>query len=451
MADDTFVECTQFGQRTEWKAHLRWSAEACANFSIHASGPGLRYLKQGLDRWLVIGEPRPEQPPAAAEGEPDPAHALILAFSSRGQSALRHTEGSWALLYWNAREGELILAVDRLARCPVYFRRGAAGMQVASHPRLLDAPDTQAAQDGEASPAIERVQPGSHLRFASDGVRHIGFHGSWRETRADRRPWPLILGEFEERLKSVLRLLAETADLAILAEQPASSALLAAVVRHLPGRQPSLLWVQGWSQGDRAFWSEVSDQCGLRFIDASVLLGLTADAVDATVPPGATGMASTALHGGAAALSGTASRLTGGALLASAAQRLCPADQSGSRPMRLLSGAGFDLLVPGGASLWRRLISWTPWVEQDERRASQMGNALTGAFATHWQEPLESALENSALRAAWPMLDETVALFLVNLPPRLREGGSWRGDFRSSVLRSTLPARVRRALAERSR
>jgi hypothetical protein len=388
----------------------------------------------------VIGAPRPEHAPSAGEGEPDPALTLLDAVAASGLSGLRRVEGPWGLLFWDPGTGELLLAVDRLGRNDICFIQHegswhlsgdadalAGTLGLTADPELSASASRLACVPAGATlyAGIRRLRPGQHLRLRLDGSEHVGGHGSWRVERRDRRPAVLVVGEFEERLKSVLRVLAEDADLILLAEAPAAGALLASALAQLPGPQPRVLCIPGLARGGPLFWQSVSDHFRMQSIEV--------------------GEACADVAGTAGVLLSAQPALQ---LLAGTCRRLGNERLPGARPTLLLSAAGFDGALPNGPHPVLRRAAWAWWREDEPPSPAPIGADLAESLTTRWKPRLDAATQGSGVCAAWPMLDETVCHFLANLPDSLRHGRPWSADLRRRVLRDLLPRPLRAALAE---
>ncbi|MDE3011201.1 MAG: hypothetical protein KGI67_09970, partial [Pseudomonadota bacterium] len=217
MEAEDIRECTQNADRPAWHGVLELARGQPARFALEAAGPGLRHLCWPGHQALVAGQPRPDQAPATQEADPDPAFELLHAFERSGLSALRRVEGPWALLHWDQEAGELLLAVDRLAREPLFHARSAHGWVFGSdadrlaalHGWTADAEWLARRTVGSALPPdqtpyreITRLAPGCHIRLRGDGNAHPGMHGGWRLEKRERRAPVLVAGEFLERLKS---------------------------------------------------------------------------------------------------------------------------------------------------------------------------------------------------------------------------------------------------------
>ena len=283
--------------------------------------------------------------------------------------------------------------------------------------------------------AIDWLLPGHHLRLRSDGSRHEGVHGGWRLEKRERRPVVLVAGEFIERLKSVLRVLSEQGELCLLAEQPIEGALVAAALAQLPGPRAGLLFLPELAGGGRPFWRDVSTRFSLRFEEPGhdALTGMGQQAppeVPAQLPEGDRVLLA---------------RHPGLRQLAAAADRLPLRRGAGERPTVLVSARGLDLALPPRALPGLSLEAWRGWHSEPPPAVAAIGAALADAFTRRWLPELEAALRGSGLALAWPMLDETVAHFLANLPAGMRYGRPWSIDFRRRILRDLLPPALREA------
>lgn len=445
MEIEEIRDCTQPWAAPAWSLRFG-SAEGTPAWQLAAGGPGVRHLEWPQGAALVAGQPRPEQAPGPyqRDAEPDPGLALVQAVAQGGSAALRRVEGPWALVYWDSESGQLLAAVDRLARIPLHLSwhrqawhlaedadRLAAtlGLEPAAERLAQIAAGTPLALGETAYPGIACLLPGSHLRLGVDGSQHAGVHGSWRQERRDRRPAVLVAGEFCERLKSALRLLTEQGPLLLLAEGAVEGALVAASLAQLPGPQPELWYLPSLSPAPQSFWEAVAQQFGLRF------QALPADTAGEAPAPAAAQPSRDAHFRARPGL----------AALARAAHRLDAQRPAGARPALLLSAAGFDLMLPQrpwplfSRTAWKGLGTAAP------APVSAHGAALAKALGRDWQPGLAAALSGSGMGLAWPMLDETVAHFLANLPGPLRHGRPWSADLRRRVLGELLPARLRAA------
>ncbi len=352
---------------------------------------------------LVDGYPRPERNPQTHELEADPGRALLASYASRGLSALRHAEGAWSLVLWEEQSQQWLLAVDRLGRCPLEFRLHA-GLLMVRGGRSLAAPASAAGEPGKGTgPADDgedwtRIEPGTHLRVSAAGVSAPAFHGTWRLERRDRRGWGMILGECQARMNSVLHGLEDFPAHVLLADDLLGGALLLQGMQQ-QGRPPeAVVWLEGWSgQGGLADRTAFSRLC--THFQLPLLEGF-------------------------------------GAL-----EQLPPSQQ----PFAMVSGRGLEVLLPPRPDgLLQRCLHWQPWQADAPARPALHGANLVKAFSARWQPQLAAAAagmlrDAQAGQPVWPMLDETVAHYLANLPEALRAGTPWRPAFRTAMAQALLP------------
>lgn len=438
-------ECTQAADRPAWHGVLELAPGQPPRFVLAAAGPGLRHLCWPGHQALVAGQPRPEQAPPTQEADPDPAFELLQTFERSGLSALRRVEGPWALLRWDQEAGALLLAVDRLAREPVFQARTAQGWVFGSdadrlaalHGWSADAARLERCASGYALPQgqtayceINCLAPGCHVQLRSDGSEHPGVHGNWRLEKRERRAPVLVAGEFIERLKSVLRVQGEQAQLLLLAERPVETALVAAALSALPGPLASLLYVPGVAAAPHEVWSLLAQHFGLAMVAAQP---------DADSDGGSAAAARVGAQD-AALLAGTPGLPVLTSLLAGLARRVT----AGERPLLLLSTRGFDTALPVRPLPALSAAAWRVARAEPPPPVAQIGAQLADCFSRHWQPPLLAVAHASGVSTGWPMLDETVAHFLANLPLSMRLGRPWTRDLRRRLLADLLPVAVRR-------
>ena len=426
-------DCTQPAPSASWSATLDLAA---GEFSLEAAGPGLRHLSWPGYTALVSGMPRPEAAPRPYELDADPYIAVLEMFENSGVSGLRRIEGPWSLVHWDETCGELLLAVDRLARQPVYhasvdgwWQFAGSADELALRLGLPAAPDRIhriASGAGLAAgetvyPEIQALAPGSHLRLRRDGDMHTGVHAGWRLEKRERRPAVLVAGEFVERVKSVLRVLAETHDLILLAGARESSGVLASALGALPGASPGLLWIPGLASGQRAEWQVLAHRFRMNYLEfgAGTLAGRTPGVI---LNPASTREAWLAGNPGLA-------RLAAACVLLDRQRR------PGDRPLLLLSSAGLDETLPALPWPLFNPRAWSLLQGDPAPPIARTGARLARQLSSRWKPALDAAVCGTTLQVAWPLLDETVAHFLANLPEPLRIGRPWEPDFRRRVLR----------------
>jgi hypothetical protein len=442
MEIEALCDRTRAGSQDLWSGSLLRLPDGGLRLELQAQGSGLRHVEWPGFSALVVGQPRPERAPSAGEADPDPVHALLDAFERGGVSALRRVEGDWALVHWDGDAGQLHLAVDRLARHPLFLgERGdgwcfggdpdalAAALGERPDPLRLESFRQSGALPGGATlyPGIRELPPGEHLRIRAGGATpddlHAALHGSWRLEKRERRPLVLVAGEFAERLKSALRVLSEQGDLVLLAENPLEGALAAAALAQLPGPRSRLLQVPGWSEGAPEYWADVSAHFGLDLVEAS---------------PAQAGL------GSAPSCRAWLERTPGLRCLAAA---LADLRGAAGRPLYLVSARGFDLALPAVPLPLLEPRAWMALRAPQAPPVAAIGGRLADATSRRWRPALQAALQGLPWRPAWPMLDETVSHFLANLPAQMRHGYPWSLDFRRRILRDLLPPVLRRPSA----
>ncbi len=376
---------------------------------------------------LVDGQPRPDTPPTTEELQADPGLAFLIAYAGRGQSALRHVEGPWSLVLWEAAHGQWLLATDRLGRCPLYWRAQDGWLEVADHPFAAD-------DSGNAVPA------GCHLRLGVDPTAaglavasSPAFHGSWRLERRDRRGWTQVIEECRERMTSVCRTLDVWPTRILLADDLTGAALLLASLQCCALLPQRIVWVEGYAGAALADWRRLAAYFAVPLQEsARQEPGLEAPG------PEEPGLAKSVQPKPDPA---TAARLR------LALQAACRDEPAGA----LLSAQGLGVLLPPQPpGVLARCLRWRPWQADLPARPALYGAHLVRAFGENWQPILRTALRDwptpAPLRPVWPWLDEVVAHPLANLPPVRRSGTPWQADFRAAMLQQVLPRPLRRAL-----
>lgn len=119
---------------------------------------------------------------------------ILAALATGGLAALEHCEGMWALAWFDAADGSLVLCRDRFGEKPLYLYRDATGIYFASETRALRSlaglrftPNrdqvTRYLVNGYKSlyksgqtffEGVVELQPGSWLRIAADGTETTG-------------------------------------------------------------------------------------------------------------------------------------------------------------------------------------------------------------------------------------------------------------------------------------
>ena len=406
-----------------WQARLPAAPDSLQRASGFAAAAGVqdwvRYDDASGLMALVDGFPRPEQAPHTEELQPDPGQALLASFQRRGVSALRHTEGAWSMVLWDAASQHWLLAVDRLGRCPMAYRITAAGLEVRAGTWPAECPAEAEAGSVPWCP----LAAGTHVRIACGKavlpatVGQPAFHGTWPLEKRDRRPWSLRLGEFGQRLTSVLHMLEDYSAHVLLADDVAGGALLLQGMQRLQRLPAAVVWLPGWSDDGVAAHARRADWRALCAHFRVALLDV--DALVETLP------ALRAVHPAAAAQPESAS------------------------PMALISARSLEVLLPAQPAGWlARVQAWQPWRSDAPARPALHGAALARIFQTTWQPQLATALRAADLcwHVRWPLLDETVSQYLANLSFAARVGTPWQPGFRMAMLHSLLPQAVRRRL-----
>lgn len=155
---------------------------------------------------------------------------VLKAYVRWGRECLSRFRGMFAFAIWDAREGTLFLARDRLGIKPLYYvERPSGGLAFASEVRALLA-------TGAADRRLSREAVGSYLAFGSvsgpgtiiDGVHSLppGHTLEVRDGRATlRRYWEIPLerapqSTFEDEVRAVAPLLKEAVRLRLIADVP---------------------------------------------------------------------------------------------------------------------------------------------------------------------------------------------------------------------------------------
>lgn len=174
---------------------------------------------------------------------------VLRAYARWGPGALGRFRGMFAMAIWDAREGTLFLARDRLGIKPLYLTRGPRGLAFASEIRALIA-------TGFADKRLSRRALTTYLAFGAvsdpdtilEGVTSIapGHYLLFRRgDLVDRAYWTMPLedgrdAEFADEVRAIRPILAEAVRLRLVADVPVgvflsggidSSALVALATR----------------------------------------------------------------------------------------------------------------------------------------------------------------------------------------------------------------------------
>ncbi|MBM4017582.1 MAG: asparagine synthase (glutamine-hydrolyzing) [Planctomycetes bacterium] len=186
------------------------------------------------------------------------AEPLVHLYDDFGEAFLERLVGMFALAVWDARQGRLLLARDRLGQKPLYWFREAWGLAFASEPAaLLECPDVPRSLDRRAvgaylrfgcvpAPAtgfagVRKLPPAHYLVFDAASGRLHGPARYWEVPRgpADAAARP---AEWRERLRAALAQacgaqLAADVPLGVLLSGGLDSSIVAALAAaHAPGR-----------------------------------------------------------------------------------------------------------------------------------------------------------------------------------------------------------------------
>ncbi|MEV7361089.1 asparagine synthase (glutamine-hydrolyzing) [Streptomyces sp. NPDC059687] len=177
------------------------------------------------------------------------SECLVHLYEEHGEDSVRHLRGMFAFAVWDARQGRLLLARDRVGKKPLYYRETAGELAFASELKALS---TVAGAGGEVDPvALHHYltyqyvpAPWSILR----GVRKLppGCLLTWQGGRVQvKRYWsldfsPVPAPDEEEAAERTRELLLEATRIRMVAERPLgaflsggidSSAVVAAMAR----------------------------------------------------------------------------------------------------------------------------------------------------------------------------------------------------------------------------
>ncbi|MGW2428806.1 asparagine synthase (glutamine-hydrolyzing) [Streptomyces sp. NPDC001640] len=177
------------------------------------------------------------------------SECLVHLYEEHGEDCVRHLRGMFAFAVWDARQGRLLLARDRVGKKPLYYRETAGELGFASELKALS---TVAGTGGEVDPvALHHYltyqyvpAPWSILR----GVRKLppGCLLTWRGGRVQvKRYWsldfsPVPAPDEEEAAERTRELLLEATRIRMVSERPLgaflsggvdSSAVVAAMAR----------------------------------------------------------------------------------------------------------------------------------------------------------------------------------------------------------------------------
>jgi len=204
----------------------------------------------------------------AAPASPDADAALLLELlDSLGPAAIAEVAGEFALAYWRAAAGRLMLARDRVGYAPLYYASDGKRLVFASEYKALLALDTLPARPNRAAlQAIQStkwVQPGA---TCLDAVFPVA-PGSWLEVDADRtfsaRYWDIpvrIAHDDETRHAEALRetfletLRQQTGPyprIGVSLSGGLDSAVMAAGARHVVGDKELHTFSAGYGDDDR--------------------------------------------------------------------------------------------------------------------------------------------------------------------------------------------------------